>query len=994
MSFYIDAHAPQLLGNYRVLRLLGQGEFAAVYLAEHVRLKTLVAIKVLQAALRGNEPEVFLEEARTLAFLRHPHIVRVLDFGVEKETPFLVIDYAPDGTLRQLHPAGTRLPLTPVVRYIKQIAAALQYAHEHQVIHRDVKPDNMLVSQHNQVLLSDFGIAVVSPPTEHARGGEVGSSAYAAPEQLLGRPCPASDQYALGIVAYEWLAGARPFSGAALEMLVQHQSRQPPPLQAQNPDVSAAIEAVVLRALAKDPAARWPSVTAFTDALERALRQTPGAPRAGRLVVARTAARQPGTQPVWHVPYPRNPFFTGRDEVLNHLHRALRSAEVAALTQPRAISGLGGIGKTATAVEYAYRYRDAYQDVLWARAETGETLLSDFVAFAAQLDLPEKDEQDSNLVAAAVKQWLSGQAGWLLVLDNVEEVALLADFLPAHGQGSVLLTTRSPVTAAGAFRIDLDEMYPEEGALFLLRRAGLVEADVAYGAIDPPSLRMEAREVAELLDGLPLALDQAGAYIEETGCTLFGYLDLYRTRRAELLSRRGDLYPTGHPEPVATTWSLSFERIERQNPAAAALLRFCAFAAPDAIPEEVIREGAVELGPTGSRVAAEQMELDEALRELRKFSLVRRDLATRVLSIHRLVQAVLRDTMDEQEQQRWIERVVRAVNRAFPDGEDVSRWPQCERCLAQVHACAALLEERVLVMPEGARLLNQAGLYHLEHAQYSLAELFLQRALAMRMLLVEGRAIGVGEADLAESLNDLGAAYASQGRYAEAEPLLQRALDLHERALGPLHPMVATATNNVAMLCYYQKKYEQAEPLFLRALAIWEQVKVPEHPDLARTTSNLALLYSVQGRFAQAEPLYQRALAIWERIVGPEHPDVARTLNNLARLYRDQGRYAEAEPLFLRARGIRERTLGPDHPHVAQTLGDLGKLYAEMGREAEAEALFLLALDIREQLLGPSHPSMVEVLENYAALLRKAGRAEEAEKLAGRARSIQRGTSG
>lgn len=270
MSFFIDEHTAQVLGQYRLLRLLGQGEFAVVYLAEHVHLKTLVAMKVLAALLQGNETEVFLEEARTLARLSHPHIVRVLDFGVVRETPFLALDYAPDGTLRHLHPSGTTLPLTPVVRYVKQIAAALQYAHDHQVIHRDVRPENMLVGQHNQVLLSDFGIAVVSQPPSNERGRPVGTSAYGAPEQLRGQPCPASDQYALGIVAYEWLAGRRPFDGSALELRIQHQSRQPPPLHTLNPCVSAAIEAVVLRALEKRPEARWPSVLAFVEALEQA----------------------------------------------------------------------------------------------------------------------------------------------------------------------------------------------------------------------------------------------------------------------------------------------------------------------------------------------------------------------------------------------------------------------------------------------------------------------------------------------------------------------------------------------------------------------------------------------------------------------------------------------------------------------------------------------------------------------------------------------------
>jgi tetratricopeptide (TPR) repeat protein len=564
---------------------------------------------------------------------------------------------------------------------------------------------------------------------------------------------------------------------------------------------------------------------------------------------------------------------------------------------------------------------------------------------------------------------------------------MLAEFLPSHG--NILLTTRSQVTGGAAQRIDLEEMIPEEGALFLLRRARLVQPGLPYGAVDA-RLRAEAKEAAELLDGLPLALDQAGAYIEETSCTLFDYLDRYRERRADLLRRRGSHPPSDHPEPVATTWSLSFEKVEQANRPAADILRLCAYLAPDAIPEEIIGEGALELGPPLASLAADRLELDEALRELRKFSLIRRTPETRTLSIHRLVQAVIRDSMEEQEQGQWMEWAVRAVNSVFPDGEDVAGWPQCERCLSQVLACAAMIDERPLVFPEAARLLNQAGLFLLERAQYSLSEHLIRKALAIRTLL-EGSHADVKATAVAESLNDLGAVYASQGDYAQAEPLLQQALSIHARVLGPGHPDVATATNNVAMTNYYQGKYAEAEPLFLRALAIWQQQPGPDHPDYARTTSNLALLYFVQGRYTEAEPLYRRALAIWEGIVGPEHPDVARTLNNLGKLYRLQGKYAEAEPLLLRARAIREKTLGPDHPGVAQTLGELAQLYSDQGRYAEAEPLYQLALEIREEALGPVHASVAEILESYAALLKAMGRAGEAATLASRAESARDG---
>ncbi len=268
--------AGQQLGNYRLHRLLGRGGFADVYLGEHIHLQTLAAIKVLQVEMGSDSLNDFLREARTIAHLLHPHIVRVLDFGVEGNMPFLVMDYAPNGTLRQHHPKGSCLPPTTIVAYVKQVAQALQYAHERKVIHRDVKPENMLLGINNEVLLSDFGISAIEQSTsvlvtqKKLASNPAGTISYMAPEQIEGKPQPASDQYALGIVVYEWLCGSRPFQGEPLAVMYQHVHAPPPPLREKIATISPAVEHVVLRALAKDPQQRFASILAFADALEQA----------------------------------------------------------------------------------------------------------------------------------------------------------------------------------------------------------------------------------------------------------------------------------------------------------------------------------------------------------------------------------------------------------------------------------------------------------------------------------------------------------------------------------------------------------------------------------------------------------------------------------------------------------------------------------------------------------------------------------------------------
>lgn len=261
----------QQLGNYRLMRLIGQGGFGEVYLGEHVYLRTQAAIKVLQVRLANEDTEGFLNEARTIASLKHPHIVRVLDFGIDTGTPFLVMDYAPYGTLRQRYPKGTRLPPAAIVSYVKQVAAALQYAHDRKLVHRDVKPENMLLDENNEVLLSDFGIALVTQSSRYQSTKEVvGTVAYMAPEQLQGKPRPASDQYALGIVVYEWVCGDRPFHGSFVELYSQHSFVPPPPLREKDPAILPDVEQVVMTALAKDPLQRFASVQAFAKALEEA----------------------------------------------------------------------------------------------------------------------------------------------------------------------------------------------------------------------------------------------------------------------------------------------------------------------------------------------------------------------------------------------------------------------------------------------------------------------------------------------------------------------------------------------------------------------------------------------------------------------------------------------------------------------------------------------------------------------------------------------------
>lgn len=723
--------------------------------------------------------------------------------------------------------------------------------------------------------------------------------------------------------------------------------------------------------------------------------------------------------PLWNVPFRRNPFFTGRTSLLEQLHERLHQIQSAALTQSHALTGLGGIGKTQTAVEYAYRYRDEYQAIFWVRAASRETLVADYISIARLLSLPGQDEQDQMQTVMATRRWLEQHEGWLLVLDNADTLSLLSDFLPNTAHSHLLLTTRAQATGKIAVKLSVEKMEVSEGMQLLLHRAKLLapgESQDNLSAI----VRKAGLQLVKELDGLPLALDQAGAYVEETGCSLLEYLALYQRHHSALLNRQSGL-SADYPHTVAGTWSLSFQQVEQESPAAAELLDFCAFLDPDAIPETILTEGADSLGPVLGSVASNPLLLNEAIQTLRRYSLIKRDPETRILNVHRLVQVILKDGLDEGEKRQWAERAVRAVNAAFPQVSFAS-WQRCERCLPHAETCVVLIDTYHFSFPQAIRLLHQAGCYLRDRGLYVQAEPLLLQAfklyeqeagskdpdmarslndlawlyylqgkyeqaepLLQRALTIREQVLGNDHVDTAVTLNNLAWLYMQQSRYTQAEPLYQRALAIREQVSGALHADTALTLNDMAMLYIYQGKYEQAEPLLQRALTIREQVLGPIHPDVAESLNNLAMIHYYRDIYEQAEPFYQKALSIREQVLGLEHPDVAISLNNLANLYRKQGKYEQAEPLLQRALAIFEQAQGAEHPNTAIALLNLAQLYSLQGKYALAEALLLRSLTISEQMLGPQHPDTAIVLHNLANLYRNQGKHERANSLYQRA---------
>jgi len=567
-----------------------------------------------------------------------------------------------------------------------------------------------------------------------------------------------------------------------------------------------------------------------------------------------------------------------------------------------------------------------------------------------------------------------------------------------------------------AHRLEIETMDPETGAVLLLRRASLVAHDASLEAASSSDIAL-AKEIATDLGGLPLALDQAGAYIEETQCGLLEYQRLYHLRRAAILSKRGGL--TGdHPEPVGTTWSLSFEKVGYSSPVAADLLQLCAFLAPDAISEEIITQGAEHLGNQLQEIAHNPTAFDEAIKVLLAYSLVHRDSATHTLRIHRLVQIVLKDTMDKLTYQLWAERAVQVVAEAFPRVDFTNRW-QCERYLPHAQVCAFLIEEGKMISSEIGRLLDQTGCYLRQRGRYSEAEPLLQRALAIyeqvlrrrskrlthRFRRAQGKnfhrfgsrllqtALGPNYLDVASCLNNFALLYQAQCRYAQGELFFQRALAIRERVLGPNHLDVATSLNDSALLYAARGKYVQAKLLAQRALNIRQRVLGFNHLDVATSLNSLAMLCQAQALYAEAISFFQQALTIREHLLGPNHLDVATSLNNLSHAYQNIGRLSQAEALCQRALAIREQVAGFNHPLVAISLNNLAAFYAQK-QYTQAEQLLRRALDIQEQTFGTVHRLVSTTLGNLAEVCHAQKRYSQAEQLYQRALSICEETLG
>ncbi|MFJ5192459.1 tetratricopeptide repeat protein [Streptomyces sp. NPDC088394] len=648
--------------------------------------------------------------------------------------------------------------------------------------------------------------------------------------------------------------------------------------------------------------------------------------------------------------------FVGREDALDRLRGMLTSSGDAAVTQTGAVHGLGGIGKSTLALHYAVRYRDTYTLVWWINAESPELIDAGLGALATRLCPHWACGATAEERTAWAVAWLQWHPGWLLVFDNVEHPDRLRPYLGSLPGGHHLATSRK---ATGWHVIGptlpLDLLGPAASANLL--------CEIAYGGRTPTSeQREEAEDLAAELGYLPLALEQAGAYLHQTGKEIAAY----RRALPRMLSKHSE--GTDPERTVARVWNQSLKAIRERDPLAVMLLNAAAWLAPDNIPRTLLTPLAPDADEADDAV-------DEALGVLHAYNMITLSSHGPAFSVHRLLQVVLRTPVpgtDHLATGRTAAEQVLLVS--FPPSGDplTAATRQWEELMPHITALATNLppasatDTTIDLFDRAADQARQAG-------QKARAVPLLEATLAQRV-----QVLGDTHPNTLINRNNLAYAYRDAGDLARAVPLLEATLAQNARVLGDAHPN--TLINRINLASAYQDAGDlaRAVPLFEATRAQCEQVLGDAHPNTLISRINLASAYQAAGDLERAVPLFEATRAQCEQVLGDAHPNTLISRNNLASAYQAAGDLERAVPLFEATLAQRVRVLGDTHPDTLSSRSNLAGAYGDAGDLERAVPLFEATLAQYEQVLGDTHPNTLISRSNLAGAYRDAGDLERA----------------
>jgi hypothetical protein len=621
------------------------------------------------------------------------------------------------------------------------------------------------------------------------------------------------------------------------------------------------------------------------------------------------------TSDVWNVPG-RNPNFTGRQLLLDRVRNGLAGGRTIAVT---ALHGLGGIGKTQIAVEYAYRHAAEYQLVWWINAEQIALVEAQLAALASRLGLTVSGKAPDD--ASAALDTLRKRGDWLLIFDNAESPAALRPWIPS-GSGHTLITSRNPAWSELAERVEV-AVLPRSEAIALLHRRII---DVVPETADA---------LASTLGDLPLALAQASAYLETTSIPPDAYLDRFRSRREQMLAKGTDVAYGG---TVSTAWSLALEQLRYQAPAAVQLLELFAHLGPEAIPLTLITNHADLLTPPLRDVVAgtdSADDIDDIVGTLLAYSLVRRDGAN--IQVHRLVQAVICMHQTTERQDATAAAVRGLLVAHLPAGrvEDAGNWPAWAELTPHILAAPSVhpKDSRVDIGSDARKLLLRTSWYlHL------CGNLSGARALSTSLHSRWNITLGREHPDTLKAASHLAAHLATLGDAATARHLNEETLACRRRLLGEDHPDTLTSANNLALVLADLDDAAGALTLLEDTLARRRRLLGDEHPDSLISASNLALGLRMAGDASAAHQLDRETWSSRRKLFGDDNSETLKSASNLARDLWLLGDAANARILLEDVLARRRRLLGDEHPDTVNTASGLSEISRELGEEAIAEA--------------------------------------------------------
>ena len=658
---------------------------------------------------------------------------------------------------------------------------------------------------------------------------------------------------------------------------------------------------------------------------------------------------------IWNIPHIRNPNFTGRDEILSGLRGALGSGEPATCKQT--LTGLGGVGKSQLAIEYIYRNMVDYRVVWWIRSEELAFLAADYADLASSLDLKEKDSRDQQEKVRAVKRWLEHNEGWLLVFDNANDPEETRNYLPQSGAGHVIITSRNPNWSSISKLLPVKVFNRSESIDFLCKRTGQDD-------------KKTARNLAGELGDLPLALEQAGAYIETTVTPMKEYLKLFRERRKELWEDESS--PPDYPQPVGATWSLAMDRVRGASPEGANLLNLCSFLAPDDITLELVREGAEHIPPQLAAAVTDRLVMNRAIRVLRQYSLI--EAIEDSLSVHRLVQVVVRDRLNTDETKLWAGSALRILSKVFPyKSDDIQTWPLSKRLLPHALAAIAHAEEHMVAQEEMGDILNKTGMYFNDHAESSKAKANFEKALTFYV-----KVHGHDHFSVATSLNNIGVAWATLGDSKKATSYYEEALEIDMQVYGAKHSTVAKDLNNIGAAWGTLGDSKKAISYFKQSIAINMELYGEKYPDIATGLNNIGKELDALGESEKAISYFERAIEINKEAYGEKHPDIAPYFSNIGLALNALGESKKAISYFEQAIAINKEAYGEKHPKIAIDLSNIGLALNALGESEKAISYFEQAIAINKEAYGEKHPYTATYLNNIGQAWDALGESEKA----------------